>query len=1818
MKLLILPFIFIFIFGCQENALDEVKVKSLKGKSGFTSSIATVQDLLGGKFSFISDINTDEPTFTPRYPNSPSIAEGAIHMYDGYFYQDDIDDTFGQEPYYFSYSDNKSYLISDICPGECDSTMLNGFYDRSDGKLWVVAHTADRNVELLMIEFGSSSPINWYETDYADGVSEIDHDGSLSGLDFRIYVTPKKVFIQSRYAAGQFDLEVFDRDSGTFIDFSATPGHQDLDDVIGDNIKISDLVFTDSYAIFSKINANDLYFYDFAGNTLKEIGDFTQMTDGGVIASGRNISNMNTHTHNGIEYFVMRADNDDGAVSGYSRTFLFDLTNFQYIELDTQTSATTNANMDSSVFVDNKLYLAANDQSISEWMLYQFDLGSFPVTFTSNIYATQIDFINDVGATARDYNVRDLVGVAGYVCFSDNELTETHQTNFCYNTGNGDLYEVRPKEFEGELNNAVKINTPGDFLNYSYSPGTYFKSAQVYANRMYVAMKDGAVFNYNVYELVFSSSGITYRKLADYYPYGQNAFSENEMTLSLEPFGTHLSVAVITDPGPPVDLYGQTYDLADYSFYDFENVSFYVADNKQSFSGVPKVVYSDKNVLIGDYIKSISGTPTPGSLFIVKKGNGRKIYKEGLILPPNPKVKKIGNKYYFTAKLVNSASPNRLSLIEFDLNTEEFVTDVGIYGEVLSLHALGDQLFVSGYNVGDGRYGLYRWIAGSSDTSVCAHDTTLYSTPAKLDDKLYCRSMFNNTLYEIDESGASNIIQASMGIATGIYSHEFNSNPIYEVLTLAYKGYIFYVGEEGSNPDRLMRYDPQNSTYSHIQNAYNSNLSIAGNDLQYYLTKSGELVFLNYFDDAHPSSTTVGTRIYEYDLTNNQLKNEVITQDSVITDNNEIIYHNSFGEIFIFNPSAQDQIVASDFGQGGACSTILDAGKSQSYVTKDNGVIVFYHDESVSTANTLCFYDNNTVINFASWGLNGKDLQLRFDAEVDDFLIFQTIDQAAGPDNGKLIKLNQTTNVVSFLTTFDMPATGFFPLNQVGEAIVFCNEGVGLFDPVEEVGVAITNKYLCDGRGLFIDKSEKKIYLSLLDYINRPLIGYELFSLCYAPGGNCSGRSVSSVLQTRPEIDSVSDFYLNPSSLPANITITGSNFDDIVDVNIGGSQCTALSVTSNAITCTPPSGTAGFKSISLVDSTTEYVFEDQVMYTQALGYTSTTSSNPVPLSVGRGDILYITGNGFLPETTITVDGFACEEMYVIGESKIACKLGSSPDGNVNVVIAGPDGQTISGTETFTTTDPKVTNINLAYGPLGGGNTINLTGVNFDFALGMTISVGGLNCASVSVASATSATCTTPDATSLGYGSYDVITTNADGSYYVLEDGYEFVPPPTVTSVDFDREITDGGNYLTINGTGFRTTGLTNVDIGGNPCSVVSVSDSFTINCYTPSHSTGLKDIVVTNPDNQTATLIDAIDYVDEYVAYNLGGATANSIVSLEDNNRIFLNGTYETTLSRGETYSLTASANDKLEAYNKFYIAGRNGSGSAAQKSNMSWVPVHWKGRDFAIHHYRYSNLKIIVYPLTNGTISFEKNGFLPQTGDGTSVTIGTPIILNATSYGTYQLSLGTGSEEMLVFRYADGSGSDVVDAKPVLPVTDDLIGFGGNTTARIVSNSSTNAVSYNSDNNSIGSLFVNVISGDSISTSGTNYSGAAWRVIADDPYVGASGLADGNGMDSAPFIPTSMMSNSFAVNVTQDWTAFASNQPAVINVTNPDGSNWGTITLQRTSTESNAPYKAYTATSFQAGTIFESATDFQMWYQPDTDTNASADDETILFGWDD
>ena len=265
-----------------------------------------------------------------------------------------------------------------------------------------------------------------------------------------------------------------------------------------------------------------------------------------------------------------------------------------------------------------------------------------------------------------------------------------------------------------------------------------------------------------------------------------------------------------------------------------------------------------------------------------------------------------------------------------------------------------------------------------------------------------------------------------------------------------------------------------------------------------------------------------------------------------------------------------------------------------------------------------------------------------------------------------------------------------------------------------------------------------------------------------------------------------------------------------------------------------------------------------------------TSVSPNRATVAGDVTVTITGADFVAVPTITFGGTPATGILFSSSTSLVATVPAHSAGTVDVVVTNPNGQSGTLTDGFIyDPPPTVTSISPTSGTTSGGASVTITGT--DFVDGATVTIGGNDATSVTVASATSITATTP---AHAAGTVDVVVTNPDSQTGTLAGGYLYVAPPTLTSISPNSGIVAGGYTVTITGADFVT--VPSVTFGGTPAATVAFASSTSLLVTVPARSAGTVDVVVTNADGQSGTLTDGFTYVPPPTITSLSPSSAST------------------------------------------------------------------------------------------------------------------------------------------------------------------------------------------------------------------------------------------------------------------------------------------------------------------------------------------------------
>lgn len=174
--------------------------------------------------------------------------------------------------------------------------------------------------------------------------------------------------------------------------------------------------------------------------------------------------------------------------------------------------------------------------------------------------------------------------------------------------------------------------------------------------------------------------------------------------------------------------------------------------------------------------------------------------------------------------------------------------------------------------------------------------------------------------------------------------------------------------------------------------------------------------------------------------------------------------------------------------------------------------------------------------------------------------------------------------------------------------------------------------------------------------------------------------------------------------------------------------------------------------------------------------------------------------------------------------------------------------------------PEVLSVSPAQGLITGGTEIILSGRGlFSYlATKPVITINSIPCTLVSFDETNqSMHCLTGSSSSAG--SYLVVVTNPDQRKNTSGPTFSYLNvAPTISSITPSVGTTLGGTVLTISGSNFISGSI--VKLGDKECLNSQVTES-QITCTTDSHFAGTVDVIVINPNQQTATLAGGFTYI---------------------------------------------------------------------------------------------------------------------------------------------------------------------------------------------------------------------------------------------------------------------------------------------------------------------------------------------------------------------
>lgn len=252
---------------------------------------------------------------------------------------------------------------------------------------------------------------------------------------------------------------------------------------------------------------------------------------------------------------------------------------------------------------------------------------------------------------------------------------------------------------------------------------------------------------------------------------------------------------------------------------------------------------------------------------------------------------------------------------------------------------------------------------------------------------------------------------------------------------------------------------------------------------------------------------------------------------------------------------------------------------------------------------------------------------------------------------------------------------------------------------------------------------------------------------------------LSTYADPAPDITSVDPDPFPPTiSIP--LVITGTGFQTGLAVYFNGVAGTVDSVSATEIEVDTPTGlTVGACLVLVVNPDGQ---SDTYIATVAVSTPEITDVDPDPFRQTPKQTLTITGTGFLPGLTVTLDGLAAVVNSVTGSTSISIDTPAGLDlGPCLVVVTNPDTESDSYWATVEQPPPDI--LAVAPDPFAGIAPVTLTITGTGFLSGLTVTFNG-TAGTVNLVSWTSISVDTP--AGLVAGLCTIQVTNPDGQWDV--------------------------------------------------------------------------------------------------------------------------------------------------------------------------------------------------------------------------------------------------------------------------------------------------------------------------------------------------------------------------------------------------------------------------------------------------------------------
>ncbi|MBI4570173.1 MAG: IPT/TIG domain-containing protein, partial [Planctomycetes bacterium] len=295
-------------------------------------------------------------------------------------------------------------------------------------------------------------------------------------------------------------------------------------------------------------------------------------------------------------------------------------------------------------------------------------------------------------------------------------------------------------------------------------------------------------------------------------------------------------------------------------------------------------------------------------------------------------------------------------------------------------------------------------------------------------------------------------------------------------------------------------------------------------------------------------------------------------------------------------------------------------------------------------------------------------------------------------------------------------------------------------------------------------------------------------------GGGSGGLPVNGTMigPPPPPVDAPTITGVNPSSISAGIAnqqvqVLGTNFSPgNMTVTINGANAAVVAATTTTITVNVPNNvSAGPASIVVTNS----LNGKSGTSTTALAVYSPPTVTSVSPNIGPtsgGTQVDVVGTNFKTGATVKFSTVLAT-IVTVTATKITVTVPSSSAGAVAVTVTNPDGTSATLASGYRyLLPPQISAISPAFGSASGGDSITISGFNFE--AGATVKIGGQTATGVTVQSAARIACFTPV---VPPGLADVMVTNPDGQTNTKTGAFEYRDDAVLDGLVFGGPVSAG-------------------------------------------------------------------------------------------------------------------------------------------------------------------------------------------------------------------------------------------------------------------------------------------------------------------------------------------------------------------------------------------------------------------------------------------